>query len=196
MSDDNYLKCPCQKCSEQIEFSPGQSGELIDCPHCSGQTILISTAEKIPVKPGGKLPIIIGSVLFVLILATAGVILYRSRISKQADVQPITPTKAITNAAILDAFTEIKEFGISPIILKKSDDGGLVYAVGTVKNNTSRQRFGVKIELDLLNKQDEKFGSASDYIAELEPQGEWQFKALLTDLKAVKARLSNIEEQK
>jgi hypothetical protein len=48
----------------------------------------------------------------------------------------------------------------------------------------------------LLNKQDEKIGSASDYIAELEPQGEWQFKALLTDLKAVKARLSNIEEQK
>jgi hypothetical protein len=51
----------------------------------------------------------------------------------------------------------------------------LVYAVGTVKNDTARQRFGVKIELDLIDAQDNKIGSASDYIEVLEPGKEWQF---------------------
>ena len=65
-----------------------------------------------------------------------------------------------------------------------------------VKNDTTRQRFGVKIELDLLDGQDDKIGSTSDYIEVMEPHKEWQFKALLTDPKTVTAKLINIEEQK
>ena len=68
--------------------------------------------------------------------------------------------------------------------------------MGTVKNNSDRQRFGVKIELDLLDAQDNKIGTTSDYIAILEPHKNWQFRALLTQPKAVKANVAKIEEQK
>ena len=95
-----------------------------------------------------------------------------------------------------ESFTEINGFKISKINLKKNENGGLVYAVGTVKNDTDRQRFGVKIELDLLDEQDDKIGGASDYIAVLEPQDKWQFKALLAEPRTVQARLATIVEQK
>jgi hypothetical protein len=195
MNDANYLKCSCQKCGEHIEFPPSRSGELIDCPHCGGQTTLVSIHKKIPGKSGRRVSIIIGFVL-VLILVTAGVILYQSKMTKPVVLSTITATQIITNAAIQETFTESNDFKISAITLKKSNSGGLVYAIGTLKNNTTRQRFGVKIELDLLDEQNDKIGSASDYIAVLEPQGEWQFKALLTEPKVIKAKLSNIEEQK
>jgi hypothetical protein len=123
-------------------------------------------------------------------------ILDRSKIPKPAVLRQIPVAQTITNAAILETFTELNDFKISAITLKKSESGGLIHAIGTLKNNTTRQRFGVKIELDLLDEQNDKIGSASDYIAVLEPQGEWQFKALLTEPKVIKAKLSNIEEQK
>jgi hypothetical protein len=195
MSDADYLKCSCQKCGEHLEFPASRSGELTDCPHCGGQTTLASIQEKIPSKSGRLISIIIGLVL-VLILVTAGVILYRSKMTKPTVLPQITVAQTVTNTAILEKLTELNDFKISAISLKKRDSGGLVYAVGTVKNNTARQRFGVKIELDLLDDQNDKIGSASDYIAVLEPQGEWQFKALLTEPKVIKAKLSNIEEQK
>jgi hypothetical protein len=195
MSDADYLKCSCQKCGEHLEFPPSRSGEKIDCPHCGGQTTLVSIHEKIPAKSGRRGSIIIGFLL-VLILVTAGLILDRSKIPKPAVLPQIPVAQTITNAAILETFNELNDFKISVVTLKKSESGGLVYAIGTVKNNTARQRFGVKIELDLLDEQDDKIGSASDYIAVLEPQGEWQFKALLTEPKVIKAKLSNIEEQK
>jgi len=109
---------------------------------------------------------------------------------------PSVVTPAVTNVVIPKAFTELNDFKTSRITLKKNEYGGLVYAVGTVKNDTTRQRFGVKIELDLLDDQDAKIGDTSDYIAVLEPQTEWHFKALLTNPKAVKASLTTIEEEK
>jgi NAD-dependent SIR2 family protein deacetylase len=193
MSDADYLKCSCQKCGEHIEFPASRSGDLIDCPHCGGPTTLVSIHGNIPVKSGRRVSIII---VLVLILVTSGVILYRSKMPKSAVLPQITVAQTVTNAAILETFTELNDLKISAITLKKRDSGGLVYAVGTVKNNTARQRFGVKIELDLLDDQNDKIGSTSDYIAVLEPQGEWKFKALLTEPKVVKAKLSNIEEQK
>jgi hypothetical protein len=102
----------------------------------------------------------------------------------------------MTNAAVSKNLVEMDEFKVGTITLKKTDGSALVYAVGTVKNDTKRQRFGVKIDLDLLDAQDNKIGSASDYIGILEPDKEWQFKALLADPKTVKAKLIKIEEQK
>ena len=70
-----------------------------------------------------------------------------------------------------------------------------MYAVGTVKNALDRQRFGVKIELNLLDEQDHNIGIVSDYISVIEPHKEGQFKALLTQPKTVKVTVANITEQ-
>jgi hypothetical protein len=192
MSDTGYLKCSCQKCGGHIEFPPGGIGEMVDCPHCGEQTKLVSTAA----RSGRKNAVVAGLILTLLILVAAGATLYWSQSHKPDVPAPKMATPPVTNAPIPMAFVQLNEFKIGRITLKKSEDSGLVYAVGTVKNDTTRQRFGVKIELDLLDAQDNKIGSTSDYIEVLEPNKEWQFKALLTNPKAVEAKIINIEEQK
>ena len=40
MSEATHLKCPCQHCGSSIEFPAHGIGLAIDCPHCSGKTVL------------------------------------------------------------------------------------------------------------------------------------------------------------
>jgi hypothetical protein len=190
MNDTAYLKCECQKCGQCIEFPSSGAGELVDCPHCGEQTKLFSTSA----KPARKIAVLAGSIFLVLIVA--GALLYWSRARKPYVPPPIITTQAVTNIPSPKTFVQMDDFNISKITLKKTEGSGLVYAVGTVKNTATHQRFGVKIELDLLDAQDNQIGSTSDYIEVLEPNKEWQFRALLTDPKAVTAKLIKIEEQK
>ncbi len=191
MSDADYLKCECQKCGGSIEFPANGVGELVDCPHCGGQTKLIPS----PARSGQKIAFITGAIFIVLILVTAGAMLYWPRTPKPV-LPPITAVQTVTNVPVPEEFTELNGFKIGKITLKKAEGSGLVYAVGTVKNDTGQQRFGVRIELDLLDASDAKIGSASDYLEVLQPRKEWQFHALLTEPKTIRAKLANIEEQK
>ena len=70
----------------------------------------------------------------------------------------------------------------------------LIYAVGTIQNESNRQRFGITVELDLFDSQEKKVGSASDYIALIEPHNEGNFKAMVTDPKAERAEIVSIKE--
>lgn len=189
MSDADYLKCPCQKCGGPIGFPAGGVDEVINCPHCGEQTKLVSS------MPVGKSAIGVGLILSVLCLVASCIGIYWRMTQKPAS-GPSQTQQIVTNGVIQKAFTELNDFQISKITLKKSEEGGLVYAQGTITNPTDRQRFGVKIELDLLDAQDDKIGDASDYLAVLEPHKTWQFNALLTEPNTVKAKLANIEEQK
>lgn len=195
MSDPEYLKCSCQNCGEHLEFPANSVGEQIACPHCGAQTKLDPT-ETLPGTPRSKVGIIAGSILVILALVATAMALYFFKMRKVPDRGSIPVITTGTNAAVEKYSLELHEFQIGPISLKKAENGGLVHAVGTVKNDTDRQRFGVKITLDLLNAEGAKIGSASDYLAILEPHQDWQFKALLTEPKAVAAKLTNIEEQK
>jgi hypothetical protein len=190
MSDADYLKCPCQNCGGSIAFPAGGVGEVINCPHCGEQTKLVST----PSKSVGKSAISIGLILSLLCLVTSSMGIYWRMTQKLNP--PAQAIQTSTTATIPKAFIELNDFQFGGITLKKADGSGLVYAQGTVTNDTDRQRFGVKIELDLFNAQDDKIGSASDYLAVLEPHKAWQFNALLTEPKTVRAKLANIEEQK
>jgi len=82
----------------------------------------------------------------------------------------------------------------SDISLEKTAGTSLVYAVGTVKNPGKRQRFGVKVEIALLDAAGQKVGTATDYRPVLEPGGQWRFKALVVDSKAASAKLETITE--
>src|SRR5262249_11466665 len=85
-------------------------------------------------------------------------------------------------------------FEASEVTFEQTAGSSLVYAVGTISNRAQRQRFGVKIEIELLDGSGEKLGTAKDYTASLEPSGTWRFKALVVDPKAVSARISAITE--
>jgi len=83
----------------------------------------------------------------------------------------------------------------SAVSLEKSADGRLIYAVGTVRNSSDHERFGVKVDLDVLDHEGDKIGSATDYTQVLEPEKEWKFRALVTDRKAAQAKLADIKEE-
>ncbi len=101
-----------------------------------------------------------------------------------APVQTVAPEDPVAKAG----------FEISPIRIEKTPGTTLFYAVGTLKNAAARQRFGVRLELDLLSAAGEKVGTAKDYLAVLERGGQWQFKAAVLESRAVAARVSAIKE--
>lgn len=200
MSRVHYLKCSCQQCGEHIEFPEDGLGMTILCPHCGNQTRLV--AEKVPVSPQKKILLTISILAIVCVLATAGAVLYLSKkLTTESPGSSTTPASTATTespspAPLPPGFTVMNDFQVSKVTLKKTEGTSLVYAMGTVKNDTNRQRFGVKVQLDLLDDQDQKIGSTSDYIQVMEPRKEWRFRALLTNPKAASARLVAVEEQK
>ena len=70
----------------------------------------------------------------------------------------------------------------------------LVYVTGVLKNDSDHQRFGVRVELDLLDATTNKVGTATDYRQMLEPRATWQFRALVTDRRTVGARFAGVKE--
>jgi hypothetical protein len=132
-------------------------------------------------------------VVLILTLAATGVALHGF---KKTRTTPLTLTPTEIPKETSPAREEPDRLLAGSVTLQKTEGSALIYAVGTVRNNSDRQRFGVRIELDLLDNQDRKIGTAGDYIAVLEPHKDWQFRALLTQHKAVKANVAKIEEQK
>ena len=70
----------------------------------------------------------------------------------------------------------------------------LVHAVGTVTNPSAKRRFGVRIEVDLFDAAEKKIGTAKDYQPVIEPNGEWNFRALVLPSKAASAKLAWVKE--
>jgi hypothetical protein len=84
-----------------------------------------------------------------------------------------------------------------PVSLEKAKAGSLVHAVGTIKNASDQQRFGVRVELELTDARGNPAGKASDYTQVIEPRAEWRFRALVVDPKGSRAtagRVSSIKE--
>ena len=70
----------------------------------------------------------------------------------------------------------------------------LVYVTGVLKNESDHQRFGVRVELDLLDAAGTKVGTATDYRQSLEPRASWQFRGIVTDRRAVSAKFVGVKE--
>lgn len=83
---------------------------------------------------------------------------------------------------------------VGKIELEKTKGSSLVYATGTVKNDSDFDRYGVRIELDLFNAKGKKIGMAKDYKDYLGPNQEWQFRALIPEAKTVEARVASLKE--
>jgi len=84
------------------------------------------------------------------------------------------------------------QFTISSVRLEK--EGALRYVQGTASNGLAQQRFGVKIHLELLDTNELRVGSASDYRPVVQPNEVWQFRALAVEPAAVSAAVTGIQE--
>ena len=78
--------------------------------------------------------------------------------------------------------------------LEKARSGSLVHAVGTVKNESDHQRFGVKVEIEFTDAQGRPAGKATDYSQVIEPLKEWRFRPLVLDSNAASGKVVSIKE--
>lgn len=208
MKDNYYLKCSCKNCGNHIEFPATGEGQTVNCPHCSRPTRLVldETNPKTPVRKSFN-PATLAVITCLLVAGmAAGVYFWKHKgkpgipaPSVKLAIAPATPAPPPATNTVTSPATKPKksvdDLKVSEVKLEKTKDSSLVYAVGTVKNDSDYQRFGVRIELELFNQNGKKLGTSQDYISILEPRRDWQFRALIPDSKAVTAKVATLKEE-
>jgi hypothetical protein len=203
---ENFAKCDCQHCGGHIEFPIQGVGRKISCPHCNEPTLLTRIA---PVEIGGgrvaRKRIYLTLAFFAcLVAASVGAYFYvNTRNSEPTTAPPPGPVRpSSANASGSAPLPPPKPppdlwhgLKASKVSLDNSGNASLIYAIGTLTNETTRQRFGVKIQLDVLDAHKNKIGSATDYTDLIEPGKEWKFRAMVTDKNAKAAKLASVKEQ-
>ena len=104
--------------------------------------------------------------------------------AKPVTVAPAVPVRLINGFSFTSAVT-----------IDQTAGSTLAYATGWLKNETDRQRFGVTVEIDLLDSGGAKLGRATDYAPVIEPRAEWKFRALLTPKNVASARVTGVQEK-
>jgi hypothetical protein len=203
MTRTKYLKGACQNCGGHIEYPAEHIGIVVACPHCQQTTeLLLLAAPEEPAVPRRVL-VWTGIAVVVLGLGFGGALVALKRAQRWAEKQKRPAANAVavaqlqpnaqppaeeTNSLAHDELTR------SAVTLEKTPESSLVYAVGTLKNSSTRQHFGIKVELELSDAAGQKLGTASDYRPVLEPGAQWQFKALVMDSKTASAKITAIRE--
>ncbi len=78
-----------------------------------------------------------------------------------------------------------------------SDEGSnFRFVRGVVQNNSPHRYMGVRVEMEMLNKNNEVIGRIADYIQSIEPWKTWDFKALVMDPDAVEYKLLPIDARR
>ena len=207
-AETKFLKCPCDHCGGHIEFHAEGIGATIPCPHCARPTEL---ALEIPAhliqRPGrgrkwfiaGAVILVVGAIAIVVILVTAQRLMKKTREKNEEfrrSALPAIRTNSTTkNNSQAPPTKAINGFSISPVTIDKAAGSSLAYATGTLKNDTDRQRFGVSVELEVLDSAGVKVGVAKDSAQIVEPRSEWKFRALIVPKNAASARVVGVKEQ-
>jgi hypothetical protein len=185
------LKGECQHCGGAIEFRAETAGMTADCPHCGQATeLLLATPPQESAVPRKAL-VFTGLTLLILVGGLAGALIILKRAQDIAARN--SPVPAAAAPVLPDPFAQAG-FRVSPVTLEKAPGSALVYAVGTIHNRTNRQRFGVRVGLELLDDLGRKLGVATDYQRVIEPNDEWRFRAQILEQKTASARLVSIKE--
>ena len=192
MSTDNFVKGECGACGGHLEFPADAVGTVIACPHCGGSTGL--TARVATPQHTGPRRMYWGMGLVVLFLAAAlGLVKMPGH---APGLKPVVQTNAVPASDVALFGVRTNDFGITAIRLDKTPGSSLVYASGTVRNLGGRQRFSVRLELELFDADDHPVGRARDYRGLIEPGAEWHFQALVMDSTVASARLNSILEDR
>jgi hypothetical protein len=198
MMQTKNLRGECQHCGGVTEFPAAATGTTAACPHCGQTTELMLALPSETASPIRTKAIVFSVVALVILLGgLGGAVLALKRAQRISHRQPPGPVGATNQppTKLVGPFAA-SGFRVSPVALEKGEGTSLVYATGTIVNLANRQRFGVRIELDLLDASSNKLSQATDYRSTLEPGAEWRFRALVVDKKAASARVATIKEDK
>lgn len=210
MSQASFLKCSCAHCGGHIEFPVEGAGLSISCPHCAQNTELtveLPAAASAPRKSSSKW-ILAGIIILVAGLAGgAGALVMAQRLAAKSKPRQNEPRQGFNAKSDTPARagapatphrgdnSPFDGFSASEVKIESKAGSTLVYAVGTVKNETDKPRFGVTVELGLFDAAGQRLGGARDYKDSMEPRSEWSFRALLVQKHVAAARVSAIREQ-
>lgn len=190
MSVTKNVTGPCQHCGGLIQFSPEAVGNLATCPSCGKETELTLSVPKM--ESGLPVKTIVFSVVAVVILV-GGLIAAQMALNRAKRMTGDNNQPAANAPDAAGSFAR-QGFEVSEVTLEESRDSSLVHAVGSVRDISGKRRFGVRIELDVLDAAGQKIGSARDYTATLEGGAEWRFKAMVITSKAASGRVAAIVE--
>lgn len=200
MNKRKYLKGACQHCGGHLEFLADHIGMVVPCPHCQMETELLLLPP--PEQPTITRRALVWTAAAILILGLgfAGALIALKRAQRWAEGQRRQLTSAAASPATSNSEPSVatgpkqSELSASSVILEKTPGSSLVYAVGTIRNTSARRRFGIKVELELVDEAGQKIGTASDYRQVLEPGAQWDFKALVVQPKTASAKILSIRE--
>jgi hypothetical protein len=192
------LQGQCQHCGGIFEFQAESAGSTAVCPHCGQPTELMPALPTEAVSPLRTKAVVFTLVALVIL---AGGLVGSIWALKQAELITKPQQAANANARAqpplkpLGPFSEA-DFEISPVTVEKGQGSGLVHAIGSITNTANRQRFGVRVEIELQDDAGNRAGTATDYQPTLEPNSIWRFRALVVDKKATTAKVVAIKEEK
>jgi hypothetical protein len=205
MSTTKFLKCSCTECKGHIEYPADAAGATIECPHCQKPTLLTVEAA----APAGgisgrswKFWVILGALAVLVLLAVAVPVMLKrvaNHLARKASVRAAANAPAATNnipaaAPASPVANVMNDFETGPVTIDKS--GSILYAEGALKNTLTKQRFSVRVDLELLDSSGRSVGAATDYAPTIEANAEWKFRAMVLKKEAATARVTRIREQK
>ena len=188
----------CQHCGGPIEFHAESAGSTADCPHCNQPTELFLETpldEGSPLRTKVIAFTIIASIILIAGLVGSSMALKRAKRMRADHDLALAQSATVAPSKPADPFAK-DGFRVAPVSLDKGSGTSLVYAIGSIANTTTRQRFGVKVEIELLDGAGNKVGVASDYQKVIEANAEWKFRALVVEKKAVSAKVITVSESK
>ena len=142
------------------------------CKHCKSE--IPKDAKICPVcrkKQGPKIWQIVLAAF--IILAVLGAILPKSE-TPQTSPEGNTSSQAVTQESKAEEKKE--DFTISETTVE--EDTFSYYIVGTVTNNTNKEKGYMQITFNLYDAEDNLIGTAIDNVNNLKPGGTWKFKAM------------------
>jgi hypothetical protein len=193
VGNQDFQKAACTSCGGKIEFPASAQGMKVECPHCHAQTELHPTP-----KAGRNIWRLLMFGLVGIVLAIGALMFLKPR---QTETIPKTSASSATNAVVAPVEAarpkspeDLKLMGT--VSVEKAKDSRLSYAMGTLKNDSDHQRYGVKVEIEVFDSSGNKLSTtANDYLQTLEPRKEWKFRALVLNPKAVTAKVVSIKEE-
>ena len=197
MSATKLLHGECQHCGGHLEFQAEAAGTTAECPHCSQQTeLFLSTGETPRTRTSTKAVVFTVFATVILIGGLIGTLMALNRARRiaaehKAESQPAPKTNAIPPGPFGGQM-----FTASEVKLEKTAGSSVVRAVGSLKNHSGQRRFGVRVEIELLDELERPAGTATDYAATMEPGATWEFKAVVLVKVAVTGRVTAIQEEK
>jgi len=193
MMQTKNLQGECQHCGRVFEFQAEATGTTAGCPHCGQPTELMPVLPADPGSPMATKAVVFTVIALLILLGGLGGTLLALKRAKRITQHPSRAISASQPSQPADPFAAAG-FRVSPVTLEKGQANSLVHAVGTITNTANRQRFAVRVELELQDEAGRKLGTATDYRPTLEPKSEWRFRALVVEKKTVNARIVAIKE--